>query len=374
MFDYTEEYLVNDIGSYSKDDVIFLLKDISDISLEQENEEREIAIQSGVHYSEMLPVEYKPTEDYMNLYRASLDDYGVKIAEAVALVSEKIFKKNGYNMVLVSLARAGTPAAILIRRYLLEKYNFDIKHYTISIIRGKGIDENALKYIIHNHPDKELQFIDGWTGKGAITIQLEEAINSFNKKYNMELKNNLAVIADPAFCVSYYGTREDFLIPSACLNSTVSGLVSRTVHRDDIIKENEFHGAKYYKELLEEDVSIQFIEKITENFKKDTINLISQLDESFEDKSPSWIGMKDVDNIMEKFEMSNVHFVKPGIGETTRVLLRRIPWKVLLREDISEEDSDVRHIVQLAKEKGVKIERFPLKAYKCCGLILEMGG
>ena len=50
------------LGSYSPSDVIFLLKDLSDVSLERATDEREAAIQSGVHYSEMLPVEYQPTE------------------------------------------------------------------------------------------------------------------------------------------------------------------------------------------------------------------------------------------------------------------------------------------------------------------------
>ena len=37
------------------------------------------------------------------------------------------------------------------------------------------------------------------------------------------------MLADPGHCCELYGTRDDFLIPSACLNATVSGLVSRTV-------------------------------------------------------------------------------------------------------------------------------------------------
>ena len=40
------------------------------------------------------------------------------------------------------------------------------------------------------------------------------------------LRPDLAVLADPGHCVRTFGTRDDFLIPSACLNSTVSGLVS----------------------------------------------------------------------------------------------------------------------------------------------------
>ena len=50
-----------------------------------------------------------------------------------------------------------------------------------------------------------------------------------------DVYNLLAVLADPGVCAPILGTRDDFLIPSACLNSTVSGLVSRTVLRDDLI-------------------------------------------------------------------------------------------------------------------------------------------
>ena len=48
----------------------------------------------------------------------------------------------------------------------------------------------------------------------------------------------IAVLADPGSCVRTYGTRDDFLIPSACLNSTVSGLISRTVLRADLERES----------------------------------------------------------------------------------------------------------------------------------------
>ncbi len=68
MFKFTEDIPIGDMGSYSKEDVLFLLKDLSSIVLEQGNEDREKAIQSGVHYSEMLPVEYKPSDVYMALY------------------------------------------------------------------------------------------------------------------------------------------------------------------------------------------------------------------------------------------------------------------------------------------------------------------
>jgi len=372
-FKFTESAIIGDMGSYAKEDVTFLLKDISNISLEQSNEDREKAIQSGIHYSEMLPVEYKPSEEYIELFYKSLDLFEQRIAEAVALVSERIYKQYKDKMVLVSLARAGTPAAILIRRYLQSRYDIDLKHYSMSIIRGKGIDENAIKYILHHHPEMNLQFIDGWTGKGAITKELNAALESFNSKYETQLVNNLAVIADPGNCVEYFGTREDFLIPSACLNSTVSGLVSRTVHRTDLIGVEDFHGAKYYNELESEDVSQYFINRICSHFK--TMEPVEDVTLKNLEKTSfaNWAGMGDVEAIMKHYNMSNIHFIKPGIGETTRVLLRRMPWKVLLHEDVSENDPDIKHIIQLAKEKSIPIEKYPMKAYKCCGVIKEVG-
>ncbi|MFB8733064.1 cysteine protease StiP domain-containing protein [Bacillus sp. SL00103] len=42
--------------------------------MEKSTEERERSIQSGAHYSEMLPIEYKPTESYMDLFYESLKE------------------------------------------------------------------------------------------------------------------------------------------------------------------------------------------------------------------------------------------------------------------------------------------------------------
>ena len=43
---------------------------------------------------------------------------------------------------------------------------------------------------------------------------------------------DIAVVADPANVTELCGTHEDILIPSSCLNSTVSGLISRTFQAD----------------------------------------------------------------------------------------------------------------------------------------------
>ncbi|MBS4536931.1 cysteine protease StiP family protein [Clostridium sp. D2Q-11] len=354
------------MGSYKEDDVIFLLKDISNRVEERGNKERELAIQTGVHYSEMLPIEYKPSEEYIKLFYESLEKFKEDIAIYTGVVSERIIKNRGKDIVLASLARAGTPIGILIKRYIKFKYNIDVPHYSISIIRGKGIDENAIKYMIFNHPNKDIQFIDGWTGKGAINNQLREATYLLNKKMGINLDSDLAVIADPGYLVNTYGTRKDFLIPSACLNSTVSGLVSRTVLRDDLIGDNDFHGAKFYKELLDEDLSNYYIDNITQCF-DDTQEEVKRELEILEqcNTEATFLGLEDVKNIKEEFNIENINYIKPGIGETTRVLLRRIPWKILIKKDTK----NIEHILQLAKEKEVEVIEYDLKSYECCGII-----
>ena len=125
-------------SSYKEEDVILLLKDITGLVEPQPTKEREKLIQSGKHYSEMLPIEYVPTEKYMETYYEALKVYSEPVAMAVGVVADKIVNAKGKDVVLVSLARAGIPIGILIKRYIKFKYDIDVPHYAISIIRGRG--------------------------------------------------------------------------------------------------------------------------------------------------------------------------------------------------------------------------------------------
>lgn len=360
---------MKEFSTYKKDDVIFLLKDISDMIVEEDNMTREKKIQSGTHYSEMIPIEYQVSDEYLNLYRTKLKENKEKLAFAIGVMSEKILKRHDENVVLVSLARAGTPIGILAKRYIKQRYNLDLPHYTISIIRDRGIDINAIKYIINKHKDSsKIQFIDGWTGKGTIANELKKACDELEGIFNMKFDSSLAVLADPCGYSNVYGIREDFLIPSACLNSTVSGLVSRTVLRDDLIGKDDFHGAKFYKELKYVDESNNYLDTISACFKNEYQNIDETMNDWTEDIITK-VGNCDVKNIKQKYDIEDVNFIKPGVGETTRVLLRRIPYKILV-DDLNNQK--LKHILILAKEKNVEVEEFDFKAYSCCGIIKNM--
>ena len=342
-------------GTYKPEDVTILLKDISGLVEPLGTREREKLIQAGRHYSEMLPLEYAPSEKYLQAYFDALKRYSKLTAAAVVSVAEKIFLDKR-KVALVSLARAGTPIGILIKHCLERKFSCAAAHYTISIIRGVGIDENAIKYILQRHSPDSIQFVDGWTGKGAIQNQL---IESMNKYPNVDA--GLAVLSDPARIASKFGTHEDFLIASSCLNATVSGLLSRTFLRSDIIGKNDFHGAAFYSNLLDRDLTYQFIGAVEEQFKYDTSRTNKKT--AFAENS----GLIEVQKIAEAFGISDINLIKPSIGETTRVLLRRLPWKVLVHS--LNDEAHLGHLYQLAKEKGVEIVEYPLHNYRACGLI-----
>ena len=135
-------------SSYKEDDVTLLLKDITGLVSPQPTKERERLIQSGRHYSGMLPIEYVPTKEYMETYREALEVYAKPVAQAVGKLADKIISARGKDVVLVSLARAGIPIGILVKRYIKWKYRADVRHYSVSIIRGRGIDGNAMKYLL----------------------------------------------------------------------------------------------------------------------------------------------------------------------------------------------------------------------------------
>ncbi|MFH9854354.1 phosphoribosyltransferase [Streptomyces althioticus] len=356
-------------SSYAPEEVGWLLQDLSDVTLEAPTEEREEAIQSGgAHYAESLPVEYQPSEQYQQLFHNALDTSAVRLAHAVGVVTETVLAERSPRPVLVSLARAGTPVGILMRRWAQQRHGLDLPHYAVSIVRGRGIDANALRWLAAHHDPRDVVFVDGWTGKGAITRELAQAVEEFEKAHGVSgFDPEIAVLADPGSCVRTYGTREDYLIPSACLNSTVSGLISRTVLRADLVGPDDYHGAKYYRELADSDLSVAFLDAVSARFDEVTEAACAEAKDLLAaDRTPTWEGWAAVERISEEYGIHDVNLVKPGVGETTRVLLRRVPWKVLARAGAG---SDLDHVRLLAEQRGVPVEEVPDLPYTCVGLI-----
>jgi hypothetical protein len=365
-------------GSYPPGDVTFLLKDLSGVALERSLEDREEAIQSGRHYSEMLPVEYRPGPAYLALFEQTLRASARRVALGVAVTAERLVRQRaGEELVLASLARAGTPVGVLLRRYLRDHAGIDAPHYSVSIIRGRGIDEVALAWMRQRHATARLQFVDAWTGKGAIQRELSAAVGPpagaearAVGRYGPLVDDRLAVVADPGRCAAVWGTRDDFLLPSACLNATVSGLVSRTVLNAAVIGPGDFHGAKHYAELAADDRSNLLVDTITAELPgvvAEARGAAAELEAAAE--PADWAGAGEVTRIAADYGVTDLNLVKPGVGETVRVLLRRIPWMVLVRPD---RRADIAPVLVLAAERAVPVEERPDLTYSCIGLIKDL--
>lgn len=361
-----------DFGSYRPEEVSWLLTDLSAVDLEADAALREAAIQAGrAHYAESLPVEYQPDPAYQALFETILAGTAARLAHAVGAVTELVLAERGPDVVLASLARAGTPIGILMRRWAQRFHGLELPHYAVSIVRARGIDAVALRYLATHHDPASVVFVDGWTGKGAIARELTEALDDVRAAGGPSFRDDLAVLADPGHCVRTFGTRDDFLIASACLNSTVSGLVSRTVLNRDLIGPDDFHGAKFYAGFADRDVSGAFLDAVAAAFDAvvDRVRAESAA-LAASDRAVTFAGWAAVEEIRQRYGIDSVNFVKPGVGEATRVLLRRVPWKILVREP---KHPDHEHLRLLAAERGVPVEVVPDLAYSCVGLVRRVG-
>lgn len=345
-------------STYSADDCIFLLKDLTGIMNDVSLEEKERQIQSGINYSEMICKEESVGTEINTIFQQMLSEKSEELAKYISNICAQVYTQKGKDIVIVSLARAGSPVGVLMRRYFQYKYQLDIPHYSISIIRDKGIDENALHYIRKNHPQKQMIFVDGWTGKGSITSELRKSINQYNKKYGTNIDDGLVVLADPAKKSAISGTKKDVCIPNACLNSTVSGLVSRTIHNAEFVHTDEFHGAKYFAHLENEDFSNLFIHEVEKGFSKESEEYTEACDEEYVNRV--------ISQLKKDFPRLHSQKIKLSIGETSRAVIRRKP-KIILVKNL--DNPDLKFILHMAKEKNIEVKEYDTQEYACIGIL-----
>src|SRR5262249_15380076 len=146
-------------GSYDPDDVTFLLKRVR---LEPTPvAEKERLIQSGRrHYSEMISAEQLPSPAYLRVFHDALQTQEARFARHVLALAVRVAAVPPDDITLVSLARAGTPVGVLLTRILRRRLRRTVRHYSISIIRDRGIDETALRFILRRHATESIVFVD----------------------------------------------------------------------------------------------------------------------------------------------------------------------------------------------------------------------
>ncbi len=358
-------------GSYNLDDVQFLLKPIA--MQDTPVHIKEALIQSGKkHYSQMLTHESLPSENYLQLFYQALRLNQQRMAEHLLILAKRIVDTRPHGITLVSLARAGTPVGVLLKHVLKRHFNIETSHYSISILRDVGIDQNALRHILQNHAPESLVFVDGWTGKGVIARQLAASLQAFAVSDEAIIPAELYVLADLSGSATVAACSEDYLIPSCILNATVSGLVSRSVYDPETAAPSDFHGCVYYRQFEQHDLSAYFIDTM--------LACVEHAWQEYQHESGSCshdrIQLQATSQsllhwISEHYGIGQHNYIKPGIGEATRVLLRR-EARVLLLQDPDCEAT--RHLRWLAEARSIPIDVFPDLSYRAVALIKRLAG
>lgn len=350
-------------GSYLPPEVTLLLDivradSVSDISPTQ----KEALIQSGQrHYSDMLTLEKPPSATHEALYNQALAAGKQRMANDVTSLAFSLHQlfhacvSASQPLILVSLVRAGLPIGVLLQKALSDasaSYALASQHYGVSIIRDRGLDPVALQYILQQHPHSPIVFVDGWTGKGAIYGELQRSLAQItDKQQQAQLFHQgegvipLVTLADPAGVAWLSASNDDWLMPASLLNSTVSGLISRTLYREP---SDGLHQAVYYDKLQPWDRSGEFIQTI------DALRQQTPLPTPLTGKLlPTFTTQSVIEDLAARFAISNRNRIKPTIAEATRAILRRDPECVLVNERADGQDTALlRHLCQ---EKNIQV-------------------
>jgi hypothetical protein len=341
-------------GSYRPGEVEFLLRPLQ---LETTPlEERERLIQSGQsHYSEMIGPEDAPTRERLKLFRRALAANEGRFANDIARLADGIVSSAiGDEVTLVSIARAGTPVGVLLLHRLRQiAPHVRSVHFSISVIRDRGVDTAALTKILESHQPASVRFVDGWTGKGTIASELKKSLGQW-KQVPDDLNTGLWVPLDVSGVATAAASNRDYLIPCSLLGGTISGLVSRSVLPRTGENQPEFHGCVLLGHLRRYDLSRWFVDHMT--------RIVSSIppDAAGDTLSGNDLARQNsasqcIRAMLDRYQLSDVNRIKLGIGETVRVLLRRLPKVVVMNHAISEVDAGL--IEELAAIRGVPVQR-----------------
>ena len=226
--------------------------------------------------------------------------------------------------------------------------------------------------------------LDGWTGKGVIANELHASMAVFNARHGCAIDSGLYVLSDLAGVAARAAGHDDYLIPSSILNATVSGLVSRSILNDEI-GPDDFHGCVYYAEFEPQDQSRVFADRLVDLAQQwaegpaaidavigpasEPASATTALAEAATEAAratAAQVSRDYMETAMRVHAIADRNLIKPGLGEATRVLLRRSPDRLIVRDAAS---ADVAHLLVLAREKDVPVQLDPELPYQAVSII-----
>lgn len=343
-------------SSYRDDDVTLLFTDLTGVVAPIPMAAAGALARStrGTGHRTVVPVEDPPSSEAISAFTELLAAGAHRAALLGCVLARRIIahRRSAHEIVLASIARAGTPIGVVLNRLLRLRYQRAVTHYSISLVPGLGIDDAALRYILARHRPESIRFVDGWSGKGGIAKILRAELA--RAAPNVSLAPDLAMLTDPGSASSLCATRDDVLLASAVLNAPVSGGFSRSF-RPALLGPDDFHAVIRYPELAGYDVSRRFVDSVCA--------AAQEIDESEVDAAlaavaaagPATFGSWGFAEALagEFHAPTMLSFVKPGLNEVCRTLVVREPALVLV--DPSQAGAQLAVIRRLAGERGVPV-------------------
>ncbi len=130
--------------------------------------------------------------------------------------------------------------------------------------------------------------------------------------------------------------------------------MSRSIRNSDFVGPDDFDACVEYPELRSIDRSRAVLDQIEGRMCEVSGTILEEgEDREFRDKEIQEHRQIVLKELMERLEIHNENYIKPGIGEATRVLLRRVPWRLIVRNSSGR---DIQHLLELAESRGVPVE------------------
>lgn len=366
-------------GSYRPEDITFLLN-ITELK-PTPVAEKERLIQSGQkHYSEMISDEKAPSTEHLNHFEYALQHGAERLAVEVQQLSQALSDRfPNQPIVLVSLVRAGVPLGVLLKHCISKQQT--CFHYGISIIRDRGIDFAALNAIIQQHGAQNIVFVDGWTGKGAICRELTKNLQNYSELFDVGWDiPRLVTLSDLGGYSWLSASCEDWLIPFGILGSVISGLTSRSILREDIqpldakldcLNPEKWHDCVIYSHLEQQDLSVKFIQDILKIMDQNPVEQKIEWNNQIRLTQQKQC-LDTVKWISDHYQIQNINHIKPSIAEATRAVLRRVPERILIRD---EHNPHVQLLLHFAQQQHVPVDILGTKLgpYHAVTLIKKIG-
>lgn len=341
-------------GSYDANDITLLLEPVP------------VSRATG-KAAEKVSAEFIADPAYEALFMDAVRDNAPRLARDVAQLALHLHTTRPGEITLVTLIRAGTPTGVLLQR-ALRQLGHRSTHYSISAVRGRGIDPAALDHILARHRPDTIVFVDGWTGKGFIAKELADALATYNAARGTNLEPSLAVLADLAGVAGLAASGDDYLIPFSMMLAPVCGMIGGSFLNCD---GGTFDQCLYFDRLVKNDFSsrfVNFMEGFVREALANTCPLVwnNSIRDELKQRSDRFVAQ-----CVERFQLPGGRdSVKPGICEANRALLtRNVPMAFLVRNP-DEDARDLRNLYRLAGAKSVPVVQWAEMPYRA-GVVLN---